>query len=129
MFSFLHPTELLTSNGLSKFSWSILIISGSARKISKYRVFSGPYFPALELNTKMYSVNLRIQSEYRKIRTRKNNLNTGKYGPERTVYLDTFHAVTVLWYAKVKNRMQCAVTTSHLLSLSFGKYILNMRSM
>ena len=38
--------------------------------VSKYKVFSGPYFPAL-----------RIQSECGKIRTRK------------TPYLDTFHAV------------------------------------
>ena len=38
------------------------------------RVFSGPYFPVLGLNTEMYGVNLRIQSEYRKIRTRKNSV-------------------------------------------------------
>ena len=38
------------------------------RKGSKYGVFSGPYFP-------------------------KFGLNTGKYGPEKTPYLDTFHAV------------------------------------
>ena len=25
------------------------------------------------------------------------NLNTGKYGPEITSYLDTFHAVTLIW--------------------------------
>ena len=35
-------------------------------------VFSGPYFPVFGLNTEIYGVNLRIQSEYRKIRTRKN---------------------------------------------------------
>ena len=39
-----------------------------------YRVFSAPYFPVFELNTEIYSVNLRIQSEYRKIRTRKNSV-------------------------------------------------------
>ena len=37
----------------------------------KYGVFSGPYFPVFELNTEICGVNLRIQSEYRKIRTRK----------------------------------------------------------
>ena len=37
-------------------------------KVSKYGVFSGPYFSVL-------------------------GLNTGKYGPEKTPYLDTFHAV------------------------------------
>ena len=36
--------------------------------MSKYAVISGPYFPVF-------------------------GLNTGKYGPEITTYLDTFHAV------------------------------------
>ena len=45
--------------------------------MSKYAVFSGPYFPVFGLNTEIYSVN----QEYR---------NTGKYGPENTPYLDTF---------------------------------------
>ena len=36
--------------------------------VSKYGVFSGPYFPVL-------------------------SLNGGKYGPEKTPYLDTFHAI------------------------------------
>ena len=39
-------------------------------KVSKYGVFSGPYFPVF-------------------------GLNTGKYGSEKTPYLDTFHAVLV----------------------------------
>ena len=38
------------------------------RKMSKYGVISGPHFPVF-------------------------GLNTGKYGPEITPYLDTFHAV------------------------------------
>ena len=46
----------------------------TARKVSKYRVFSGPYFPAFGLNTEIYGVNLRIQSECGKIRTRKNSV-------------------------------------------------------
>ena len=41
--------------------------------MSKYRVFYGPYFPVFGL----YVINL----------------NTGKYGPEKTPYLDTFHEV------------------------------------
>ena len=36
--------------------------------MSKYGVFSGPYFPLF-------------------------SPNTGKYGPEKTPYLDTFHTV------------------------------------
>ena len=40
----------------------------TAWKVSKYGVISGPYFPIF-------------------------GLNTGKYGPEKTPYLDTFYAV------------------------------------
>ena len=39
----------------------------TVRKVSKYEVFSGPYFPVF-------------------------SPNTGKYGPEKPPYLDTFHA-------------------------------------
>ena len=42
--------------------------------MSKYGVFSDPHFPVIGLNTEIYSVHLRIQSECRKIRTRKNSL-------------------------------------------------------
>ena len=64
----------------------------TASRVSKYGVISGPYFP-------VYSPN------------------TGKYGPEITPYLDTFHAVIVCetlihtkkysdkinWYLKKRN--------------------------
>ena len=40
----------------------------TAQKVSKYEVFSGPYFPVFSPNTE-------------------------KYGPEKTPYMDTFHAV------------------------------------
>ena len=43
-------------------------------KVSKYGVFSGPYFPAFGLNTERYEVFLRIQSKCGKIRTRKNSV-------------------------------------------------------
>ena len=47
-----------------------------------YNIFiSGPYFPVFGLNTDIYGINLRIQSEHGKIRARKSS------------YLDTFHAV------------------------------------
>ena len=39
--------------------------------MSKCRAFFGPYFPLFGLKTEIYGVNLRIKSEYRKIRTRK----------------------------------------------------------
>ena len=42
----------------------------TAWKLSKYGVISGPYFPVF-------------------------GLNTGKYGLEKTPYLDTFHVVII----------------------------------
>ena len=50
-------------------------------KVSKYRMFSGPYFPVFGLNTEIYFVF---------------SPNTGRYGPEKIPYLDTFHAVAAL---------------------------------
>ena len=46
----------------------------TACKVSKYGVISGPYFPVFGQNTDIYGVNLRIQSEHRKIRTRNNSV-------------------------------------------------------
>ena len=42
--------------------------------VSKYEVFSGPYFAAFGQNTERYFVYLGIQSECGKIRTRKNSV-------------------------------------------------------
>ena len=53
-------------------------ISRHCTKSAQIRSFFWPYFPVFGLN---YSVNLRIQSQYRKIRIRK------------TPYLDTLHTV------------------------------------
>ena len=39
-------------------------------KSVQIRTFSGPYFPVFRLNTEIYSINVRIQSKYRKIQTR-----------------------------------------------------------
>ena len=36
------------------------VVKLTARKMSKYRVFSGPYFLVFGLNTEIYGVNLRI---------------------------------------------------------------------
>ena len=47
-----------------------IFIPSTAWKVFKYGVISGPYFSVFGLNTKIYGVNLRIQSEYKKIRTR-----------------------------------------------------------
>ena len=54
---------------LGKVKASINILSRhTAWKVSKYGIFSGPYFPVF-------------------------SQKTAKYGPEKTPYLDTFHAV------------------------------------
>ena len=50
------------------------IILSALREVSKYGVISGPYFPVFGLNKEIYEVNLRIQSKYRKIRTRNNSV-------------------------------------------------------
>ena len=41
--------------------------------------FSGPYFPVFELNTKIYEI-----------------WDTGKYGLEKTPYLDTWHSDRIM---------------------------------
>ena len=48
----------------------------------KYGVISGPYFPVFGLN-EIYFVNLRIQSKYRKIRTRNNSI-FGHFSPSES---------------------------------------------
>ena len=48
--------------------------------MSKYGVISVPYFPAFGLNTERYDLSLF-------------GPNAGKYGPEITPYLDTFHGM------------------------------------
>ena len=47
--------------------------------MSRYGVYSGPYFPVFGLNTE---INSNVFSP-----------NTEKYGLEKATYLDTFHAV------------------------------------
>ena len=50
---------------------TIIFFIATAWKVSKYGVFSGPYFSAFGQNTERYSGSLRIRSECGKIRTRK----------------------------------------------------------
>ena len=42
--------------------------------MSKYGVISGPDFPVFRRNTQIYFVNLRIQSEHRKMWTWNNSV-------------------------------------------------------
>ena len=59
----------------------LLIISLGQCESARIRSFSGPCLSAFELNTKRYTVSLRIQFDCRKIGTRK------------TPNTDTLHAV------------------------------------
>ena len=58
-----------------------ILIKISLPKKWRIRSFSGPYFPALGLNTERYSVSLHIQSE------------CGKTLARKTPNMDTFHAM------------------------------------
>ena len=55
--------------------------------MSKYGVIPGPYFTVFELNTEIYFANLRIQSEYREIRTRNNSV-FGHFSLFNSVFVD-----------------------------------------
>ena len=55
--------------GPKMWNYPLSHITSTARKESKYGVFSGPYFSVF-------------------------SSNGGKYGPEKIPYLDTFHAVS-----------------------------------
>ena len=46
----------------------------TVRKVPKYEVFSGPYFPALGLNAERYEISHRTHSECGKLLTRKNSV-------------------------------------------------------
>ena len=52
---------------------NLFYATGFAWKVSKHRVFSGPYFPVF-------------------------GLNTGKYGPEETPYLDISRSAVFQWF-------------------------------
>ena len=65
----------------------------TAWKLSKTGIFSSSYFPVFGLNTKICGANHCIQSEYRKIRTRKNSV-FGHFSRSdnfsKNIYLGTF---------------------------------------
>ena len=58
----------------------LFVCISTAWKLYKYGVFSGPYFTVFWLNTEIYRLNLRIQSKYGKIQTRKNSV-FGHFSP------------------------------------------------
>ena len=69
-----------------------LSLKNTAWKMSKYGVFSGPYYPVF-------------------------GINTGKYGPEKAPYLNTFHAV--------KNKLN-ALNSKPRLTISLCKMLISL---
>ena len=55
----------------------------TAEKCPNTEIFSGPYLPVFGPNTEIYGIYYETVF----------SPNTGKYGPEKTPYLDTFHAM------------------------------------
>ena len=69
-----HTVVIKSSRSLFEFKRKIKNHGNIDYGYVQIRSFSGLYFPVFGLNTEIYSVNLCIQSEYEKIRTRKNSL-------------------------------------------------------
>ena len=81
-------------------------------KVSKYGVISGPYLPVLRLNKESYGVSLRIQSEYRKIRT-KNNSVFGHFSRSVFLNLSNQHWLRS-WYNSKEDPFNLIVVTAML---------------
>ena len=58
-------------------------------KRARIQSYSGPHFPAFEMNTERYEI---LRTSHLSVI----NPNAGKFGPEITPYLETFHAVLSL---------------------------------
>ena len=65
-----------SKSDMNKLWQSTCLVVFTAWKVFKYEVISGLYFPTCGLNTEIYFINLRIQSECGKIWTRNNCLDT-----------------------------------------------------
>ena len=67
-----YGANFLCSMCVADFKTREKSLNGSLReKCPNTEFFSGPYFPVFGLNTEIYSANICIQSEYRKIRVTK----------------------------------------------------------
>ena len=75
----------------------IIDTNSPRKKCPNTEFFSAPYFLVFGLNMEIYAVNIRIQFEYGRIRTRKTSV-FGHFSHSKLVlitHLDTFHAVVV----------------------------------
>ena len=94
--------------------------------MSKYGVISGPYFLAFGLNTKRYSVSLRIQSKCGKIRTRNNSV----FGHFSHSVVVTFCFKYEHWNVSIsaskpfQNRAQSRYVPWNLVMTNFGNFAL-----
>ena len=102
--------------------------------MSKYGVICGPYFPVFGLNTEIYFVNLRIQSEYRKIRIRNNYVfghfsrseEKPNYGTVRSHNLQSF--TISWWFIIMPQQSQKNFWTEKILSIMKDQLPWNMKS-
>ena len=67
-----------------KLNYDVVSLITHCVKSVEIRSFSGPYFPVFGLNTEICGVISAFSP------------NTGKYGSEKTPYLDTFHTLPTL---------------------------------
>ena len=84
------------------------MISFTVWNVSIYGVFSCPYFPAFGLNAEYLSVFCP---------------NLVKYGPEKTPYLDTFHAVFSSKNRSLMKQFKCSfpITLASDMSLRYSE--------
>ena len=75
--------------------------------MSKYRVFSGPYFPVFGLNTEIFSpYSIRIQENADQKKLRIWTLST-QWGPYRNSFMKE-----LTWFWKLRNKIQRKVNNS-----------------
>ena len=98
----------------------------TAWKVSKYGVFSDPYFSVFGLNTEIYGVNFHIQSEYGKILTKKKlriwtlftqwkNRNFWGHSEKNEAHNKTLGSYTVVKYGIVSHETILLCVNSHML--------------
>ena len=99
--------------------------TNTAWKVFKYRVFSGPYFPVFGLNTEIYGVNLRIQSKYRKMRTRKNSVFRHFSCSEQRSLLSSLQKLTLTQHTICWQKLNLVTIFKQYLQMKFRKRFLS----
>ena len=99
--------------------------TNTAWKVFKYRVFSGPYFPVFGLNTEIYGVNLRIQSKYRKMRTRKNSVLRHFSCSEQRSLLSSLQKLTLTQHTICWQKLNLVTIFKQYLQMKFRKSFLS----